>query len=338
MQRHDAHEDEPPIDPALPIIDPHQHFWDIPPQAGSLQAAQCFLLPEMLAAIEASGHDVTHTVFVQCYAMYRAEGPEAMKPVGEVEFANGIAAMSASGRYGPRRLAAAIVGSADLTLGSWVAPVLEAEIAAAGGRLRGIRMNTAYSAGGMFGMPCDPHAKGLMMQPRFREGVGILASLGLSLDVWCFHSQLPELIDLASAFPDLPIILDHLGTPETLGIYRGREDAAFAEWRAHIVELARRPNVVVKLGGLGMDVAQMIGGQPERASSAVLADRWRPSIETCIEAFTPARCMFESNFPPDAAACGYGTLWNAFKRIAAGCSPDEKEALFSGAAKRVYLL
>jgi predicted TIM-barrel fold metal-dependent hydrolase len=97
--------------------------------------------------------------------------------------------------------------------------------------------------------------------------------------------------------------------------------------------------VNVKLGGLAMAFCNFPSFLAEpRAPSQQLAEEWRPYVETCIEAFGPERCMFESNFPVDMGSCSYATLWNAFKRIAAGYSADEKTALFSGTASKVYRL
>jgi predicted TIM-barrel fold metal-dependent hydrolase len=322
--------EEPAIEPERPIIDPHLHFWDILAAPGSLQAPQRFLLPECLATVAASGHNLTHTVFVESYQMYRADAPPELRCVGETEFANGIAAMSASGNYGPARYAHRIVGTADLRLGSRVRQVIEAHQAVAGERFRGIRMALAYSEAGLFGFPCDPATKGLMLTPAFREGARVLAGLDLSLDVWCVHSQLGELIALADAIPDLAIVLDHVGTPEN------REGEVRARWAAMIAELARRPNVRVKLGGLGMDLNGTIPAETGTTGSEALAAAWRPYVETCIEAFGVQRAMFESNFPPDKAAGSYGATWNAFKRIAQACSEEEKDRLFRGTAAETY--
>jgi predicted TIM-barrel fold metal-dependent hydrolase len=321
-------EDEVPLEPGRAIVDPHLHFWDIVSAAGAPQAAQRFLFPESLVMVAASGHNVTHTVFVECHQMYRQGGEPELRCVGETEFANGIAAMSASGNYGSARYAHRIVASADLALGAGVRPVLEAHLAAAGERFRGVRMALAYSDAGLFGFPCDPAAKGIMLRPEFREGARVLAELDLSLDVWCVHSQLPELAMLADALPDLEIVLDHVGTP--------LDDAAEAEWGAAIAELARRPNVRVKLGGMGMNLSGPIPAATGTGRSEALAARWRPMVETCIAAFGPARAMFESNFPPDKAAGSYGAIWNAFKRIALGYSEDEKDRLFRGTAAETY--
>jgi L-fuconolactonase len=328
--------EELPIDPDRPIIDPHLHLWDIRPAPGSAQAPQRFLLPELLETVEGSGHAVTHTVFVQCYAMYRQDGPPELRCLGETEFANGIAAMSASGGYGPCRVAHRIVGSAELELGAAVRPVLERHIAIAGERFAGIRCHTAFSEAGLFGMACDPATRGIMARPAFREGAKLAAKMGLSLDVWCVQSQLAELAALADALPDLTIILDHVGSPELHAPWTGGEAEARADWAARIADLAQRPNVLLKLGGLGMDLTRAIPAETGTAPSQALAAQWRPYIETCIEAFTPQRCMFESNFPPDKAAASYGATWNAFKIIAQGYSEDEKDLLFRRTAARTY--
>jgi len=248
-----------------------------------------------------------------------------------------MAAMSASGRYGECRIAAGIVGHADLRLGEQVGPILEAQIAAGNGRLRGIRAPTAYAEVSVFGRASDPAVKGLMADSRFRRGVALLERYALTLDVWCFHTQLGELAQLAAACPSTVIILDHLGTPLRARAAPGRNAEIVESWRRGIRELARRPNLRAKLGGLGMNLEGRIDGRPGSATSIELAAEWRPYIETCIEAFGPKRCMFESNFPVDSG-CSYGVLWNSFKRITAGCSEEEKTLLFSGTADEVYRL
>lgn len=328
--------EEQPIDPKRPIIDPHLHLWEILPMPGLPQMPQRFLLPELLATIENSGHNITHSIFVECHQMYRQDGPASLRSLGETEFANGIAAMSASGNYGPCRMAHRIVGSADLRLGAAVRPVLEAHQAAAGERFRGIRMNTAFSEAGLFGFPCDPTIRHMLITPEFQDGARILAEMELSLDIWCLHSQLGEVTALADAVPDLQIILDHVGTPESLGPWAGRKAEARAQWADAIADLARRPNVRVKLGGMGMDIAHPIGARQDNQGSEALAAHWRPYIETCIAAFSPARAMFESNFPPDHAAGSYSATWNAFKIIAAACSEEEKDMLFRRTAANTY--
>ena len=321
---------EAALEPELPIIDPHHHFWHTEHRGK-------YFLPELLADIS-GGHNIVSTVFLECQAMYRATGPVEMRPVGEVEFVNGIAAMSASGQYGSCRVAEAIIGHADLTIGTRVREVLEAEIAAGNGRFRGIRHGVAFDPNesvGKFASRFVPQHQ--VLAPDFRQGFAELAKLGLSFESWQYHPQLPDAIDLARAFPDTTIILNHVGGVLGVGPYAGKRAEILASWRKDITEMAKCPNVNVKLGGLGMTSFGFgfhLRDMPP--SSAELADAWRPYIEHCIEAFGPERCMFESNFPPDKQSCGYTELWNAFKHITAGTSAAEKKALYSGTAARVY--
>ena len=318
------------IDPERPIVDAHHHLWD--------RGGQRYMIEEMAADI-ASGHNVIATVYVDCRSMYRAHGPEAFRPVGEVEFANGVAAMSASGSYGPAAICAGIVSHVNLLLGDDARPVLEAEITAGNGRFRGIRHSSAWDADlEVAGMYAE-RPKGLLLDPTFRKGFACLAPLGLSFDAWLFHPQIGELADLARAFPDTKIVLDHCGGPAGIGSYANRREEIFANWRASIQEIAKCPNVVVKLGGLAM---RLLGydfhERPMPPSSEEAAAAWRPYIETCIEAFGPERSMFESNFPPDKGQCSYQVIFNAFKRIAAQYSEAEKTALFSKTAMDFYRL
>src|SRR5215210_721073 len=317
------------LDPARPIVDPHHHLWD--------RGGQRYLIEELVADL-ASGHNVVATVYVEARSMYRADGPESLRPVGEIEFANGAAAMSASGGYGRAAICAGIVGHANLLLGGAARPVLEAEIAASS-RFRGIRHSSAWDAdphvGGMYAL----RPKGLLLDPIFREGFACLAPLGLTFDAWLFHPQIGELADLARAFPDTKIVLDHCGGPIGIGSYANRREEIFPIWKASIQEIAKCPNVVVKLGGLAM---RLLGygfdERPKPPSSEDAAAAWRPYIETCIEAFGPERCMFESNFPPDKGQCSYQVIFNAFKRIAADYTEAEKTALFSKTAAEFYRL
>jgi L-fuconolactonase len=293
-----------------------------------------YLLDELLRDVR-SGHNVTATVFVECRSMYRADGPAAMQPLGEVEFVNGVAAMSASGAYGPVRACAGIVGHADLMLGDRAAAVLEAHIALTS-RFKGIRYSASSDADPKVLGPLAGRPAGLLMNTSFREGFARLAPLGLSFDAWLLEPQLGELIDLARAFPDTSIILDHVGTPLGIAAYEGRLHERFRNWQTSIRELAGAENVTVKLGGLAMPFAGFDVG--EAPSSEQLASLWAPYIGTCIEAFGPDRCMFESNFPVDLYTCDYAVLWNALKRAVPGASEAEKAALFSGTATRVYRL
>ena len=318
------------IDPARRIVDPHHHLWD--------RGGQRYLVEEMAEDI-ASGHNIIATVYVDCRSMYRAHGPEAFRPVGEVEFANGVAAMSASGGYGPAAICAGIVSHVNLLLGEAARPVLEAEIAAGQGRFRGIRHSSAWDADANVAGMYAKRPKGLLLDATFRKGFACLAPLGLSFDAWLFHPQIGELTDLARAFPDTKIVLDHCGGPIGIGSYANRRDEIFPAWKASIQEIARCPNVAVKLGGLAM---RLLGydfhERPLPPSSEEAAVAWRPYIETCIEAFGPERSMFESNFPPDKGQCSYQVIFNAFKRIAAQYSEAEKTALLSKTAMEFYQL
>ncbi len=330
--------EEAPLDPTRVIVDPHHHLWDHGDVPGIVNGSKPFLLQDFVRVIDAAGHRIAQTVFVECVSMYRREGPKDFRPVGETEFVNGQAAMAASGRYGECRVAAGIVATANLRLGNEVQPIIEAQIAAGNGRLRGLRFSTAYADAGLFGREPDVSRKGLLLDAKFRDAVRLMPRFGLSLDVFCLHTQLAELADLAVACPETTVILDHVGTPLTFDAHLGSQAEIFPRWRAGIVELARRPNVVVKVGGLGMDLASPIGTTGGQAPSTQLAQDWRPYVETCLEAFGADRCMFESNFPVDSATCTYGALWNAFKRISAAYSEEEKTALFSGTATRIYRL
>jgi predicted TIM-barrel fold metal-dependent hydrolase len=307
--------------------------------APTFRAHARYLLDEFLQDVQ-SGHNVLATVFVDAHAMYRRRGPQALRSVGEVEFVNGIAAMSASGLFGQTQVCAAIVGGVDFTLGAAVEEVLSAHMQAAAGRYRGARSTAIVP------FDEDPEILGkgvgvahLLEDETFRIGVRRLGSLGLSFEVWLLEPQLPELIAFARALPEVQIILDHVGTPIGTARYAGQREQRFTLWRDRIRELARCANVVIKLGGLGVPFAGFSSfmARPP-ATSEALAAEWRPYIETCIEAFGVQRCMFESNFPVDAATSSYRVLWNAFKRITQGCSRFERTALFSETATRSYRL
>jgi predicted TIM-barrel fold metal-dependent hydrolase len=325
--------EEPILEPDLPICDPHHHFWDLRRERVPYQR---YLLHELLADIQ-GGHNVRSTVFIEARAMYRADGPEEMKPVGEVEFVQGLAAASASGIYGPSRAAAAIVGHADLNLGDGVRPVLEALQAASPNRFRGIRHSVTW----------DPHPEientaahlkqGQLLNDRFRAGARVLANMGFSLEGWLYFPQLPELADFAKAVPDLPIVLNHIGGLMRVGPYAANPAETLATWRSGIAAVAACPNVHVKLGGLGMPRYGF--GWEQRTTpvgSEELAADMKPWLDYCIEQFGPDRSMFESNFPVDKVSFSYNVLYNAFKRYSAGYTPSERAAMFHDTAARVY--
>jgi predicted TIM-barrel fold metal-dependent hydrolase len=318
------------LEPALPIVDPHHHLWDRPDWR--------YLLHELLADVN-TGHNIVATVFLQCRAMHRADGPEELRPVGETEFVNGVAAMSASGGYGKARLCAGIVGHVDLRLGARAAAVLQAHLRAGGDRFRGIRHSTAWDADASFRNPAYEMPPGIMADRTFREGFSCLGPLGLTFDAWLYHAQIDELSSIAQAFPATPVVLNHVGGPLGMGPYSGRRDEIFAKWSASIRKLAACPNAYVKLGGMGMRLNGFgFENAAEPPSSDTLVAAWRPYMETCITAFGASRCMFESNFPVDKGSYSYPVFWNACKKLARGASADEKADLFSRTAARFYRL
>jgi predicted TIM-barrel fold metal-dependent hydrolase len=280
---------------------------------------------------------VRSTVFIEARAMYRADGPEEMRPIGEVEFVQGLAAASASGLYGPGRAAAAIVGHANLLLGDRVAPVLEALQAASPNRFRGIRHSVTW----------DPHPEventaahkmqGQLGNAQFRAGARVLARMGLSLEGWMYFPQLPELADFAKAVPDLSIILNHIGGLLRTGPYANKDDEVLATWRRGIAAVAACPNVAIKLGGIGMPRTGFdwhLRQQP--IGSEELAAAIGPFMTYCIEQFGPSRCMFESNFPVDKVSFSYQVMYNAFKRLSKTYTPTERAQMFHDTAVRVY--
>ena len=319
---------EPALEPELPIIDPHHHLWDRP--------GNRYLLEELLE--DTREHNVRQTVFVECSSMYRADGPEELRVVGETEFVQGVAAKSASGGYGETRVATGIVGSADLRLGDRVAPVLEAQIAASPQRFRGIRHRAAWAEPPV--VPRRPAApEHLLLDPDFRRGYGHLRTYGLSFEGWVYHTHIADLADLAGAFPDTTIIFNHLGGPIGVGPYAGHRDEVLAAWKPAVAELATHQNVVAKVGGIQM-VVNGYGwherDQPPTSDDLVEANReW---YDHMFEQFGPDRCMFESNFPVDKLSCSYTVLWNQFKKLTRGFSADERTAMFHDTAMRVYRL
>ena len=332
---------ETPIDPDFPICDPHHHLWDYPDDFPEnrvptfARQVRHYLLKQLLADT-GGGHNIAQTVFIECSSMYRKEGPPEMRPVGETEFVQGIAAQSASGQYGDTAVASGIVGFADLTLGRAVAPVIEAHIAASRNRFRGVRYISTWDANDAGSRVNTPR---FLSEPKFREGFAYLHKYNLSFDAWLYHTQLMELVALAKAFPDTPIILDHIGGPLGFGPYAGKREEVFQDWKRGMAALSLCPNVVVKLGGLGMP---RIGfgwhERPTPPTSVELALAMAPYFNWCIEKFGVNRCMFESNFPVDKVSYSYTVLWNAFKRISKDFSPTERAALFHDTAVKVYRL
>jgi len=319
---------EEALEPSMPICDPHHHFWDRPNDR--------YFLDDLYNDLS-GGHNVVSTVFIECQAMYRKNGPEEMRSLGQTEFVQGIVAQNNSGQYGDVNVAAGIVGFADLALGAEVESVLEAHRSVTD-RFRGVRHITAFDTSPNVPRP-RPFPEGLLGDAKFREGFSVLDKLGLSFDAYLYHPQLSELADLANAFPDVTIILNHVGGPLGVGPYSGKRDQIFEEWKQSITAVAACPNVVVKVGGLVMPVCGFDWHErPMPTTSRELAQSTAPYYLHCIEQFGPDRCMFESNFPVDKIACSYTVLWNAFKRLAHDFSSSDQSALFHDTAARVYQL
>ena len=291
---------EPILEPDLPIIDTHHHLWERPDHR--------YLLHEFLDDVR-TGHNVVATVFVECHAMYRAAGPEEMRPVGQTEFVTGMAAMSESGTYGPTRVAAGIVGFADLTLGDRVEPVLEAHVRAGGGRFRGVRHSGAWDASPIIGNSQTAHGLHLFRQSDFRAGVRRLAALGLAFDAWTFHPQLGDIVELARAVPEASIVVGHCGGPLGYGPYAGKRDEVFAAWKPSIAQLAdavdlarAEPNANIIVGHVGGP----LGYGPYAGKRDEVFTSWKTGIT--VLATCPNVVMKLGGMMMRLAAYDYGAL------------------------------
>jgi L-fuconolactonase len=326
VDREDAPQEDV-LDPTLAIVDPHHHLWPTG-----------YRIPYDAAALHADlgrGHDVAATVFVECMTSFRPDGDEALRPVGETDFVVRDCPNEATGVA--KRVAAGIVGWADLTRPEEVGRTLDGHLEAGEGRFRGIRFNVVWH---------ERHAhhagrevpRHFLLDEGYRRGLREVERRGLTYDVWLFHAQLPELADTIDAFSDLTFVIDHLGGPVPDDPTPESRASIFDEWRRNLADVARRPNAVLKVGGVGMPVYGFGFEGSTRPRSTELADAWRPYVHTAIELFGPERCMFESNFPVDKQSFSYDALWNAFKLLTAEVSGDERALLFSGTARRIYKL
>lgn len=317
------------IDPDIPVIDAHHHLFDRP--------ALRYMLEDYIADASA-GHNIIASVYVETQAFARADGPELLRPIGEIEFATGVAAMSASGTYGPCRVCAAIVGYADLRAGDAVAQLLDRSLQIAPERFRGVRqVCIEHPSEAPYRYITHKPPRGILQHPHFRDGFRHLGRRGLSFDAAVFHHQLPEIAELADAFPDTAIVLNHLGTAVSMDMAEHDRAEVFRNWRDLLFDAARRPNIVCKIGGLGLPFWGFgfeTHGDP--VGYLELAAAWKPYVETAIEAFGADRCMMESDFPMDGRSCGFVPLWNALKHIVSAYSGEEKAALFQRTAARVY--
>ena len=309
------------IEPDRPIIDAHHHLW--------LRPNSPYLALDYFKDIS-TGHRVTASVFAECHSMYRKEGPDQFKPVGESEFVSGVAAMSDSGAFGDIQICKAMFGSVDLRLGGRIKPILEAHEVASGGRFRGVRVSANHYPG-IYSSVDEPD---YLRLPLVRSAISCLARFGYSLDCWVYHTQLDQIAELAQDFPDLTIILNHFGVPILGGPFRGKREEVFNNWRSSLKKVAQHNNVVLKLGALPI----RRDNRDLPPTSDEIADSWRDWTEVAIDNFSPKRCMFESNFPVDKRHCGYHVLWNAFKKLVINYGDNEKTDLFSGTAQRSYRL
>jgi L-fuconolactonase len=321
---------EETLEPEIPICDPHHHFWVARPEPVHYQQ---YLLPELSSDV-GSGHNVKSTVFIEVRCEYRTDGPDEMKPVGEVEYIQTIADAAAAGSQGRTKAAAAIIGHADLKLGDGVRPVLEAMQAASPNRFRGVRHSVGYDESPEL---ANRDIKGALGTDGYRAGAKVLASMGLVLENSLYYHQLSELVDFAKAVPELPIVLNHIGGLVRVGPYANRDAEVMPEWRKGVEEVAKCPNIIMKLGGVGQLRYGYYWHDRETAiGSEELAQELGPLMEHCIQQFGPDRCMFESNFPVDKISYSYNVIYNAFKRLSKGYSATERAAMFHDTAARVY--
>tara|TARA_R110001606_G_scaffold235685_4_gene383527 strand:- start:3342 stop:4355 length:1014 start_codon:yes stop_codon:yes gene_type:complete len=315
---------EQPLLPQLDIIDSHIHLWDFsdPPYF-----TESFEEDARSAGISAS-------VYVDCTMGYHEEGAEHLWPVGEVEFARAQAETAA----GDVNVAAAIIGWADLCLGDGVDEVLDALEQAGGGRFRGVRTRANYDPDPLAGYGHLGVGPGLLLRDDYRQGVERLHQRGYVLDLYAFHTQLEDVAALARAFPNLPIILSHIGGPLGIGRYADEPEQVFAQWREGISGLAPFKNVSVKIGGFGISRIAIVKaeGRERPPSSQELARLCQPWVDHCLGELGVNRCLFGSNFPVDKVVFPIRTLVNAMKRLLANYSLDEQRAFFSENAKQLY--
>jgi predicted TIM-barrel fold metal-dependent hydrolase len=322
------------VDPELPIFDPHHHLWS---GYAGMTPYQPDYGAQQLAADLHSGHHIVGSAFLECSYRYRREGPPALRPVGETEAVNAIADDYVREHPDEPAICGAIVAFADLRLGAAVRDVLEAHRVAAPRRLRGIRHNTAWDESSELRYDFLDIAPHMLAQKNFREGFACLHEFGLTFDAWLFHPQLPELTDLARAFPGTQIIVNHLGGPTGIGRFAADRDAALADWRRNLAALSHCENVAIKLGGLQMVGPGFAWQQRDLPpTSDELLAATCDYYHFAIDCFGPDRCLFESNFPIDKIGCSYRTVWNVYKKIAREFSPEERAAMLCGNALRIY--
>ena len=318
------------VEPERRIVDPHHHLWS---NDGPLPYSL-----DDLWADTGSGHRVEQTVFMECSAEYRQDGPEHLRSLGEVEFVSDVAAKSAEGGDG-RSTIAALVSNIDLTRGDAIEEIVHLHEEKSGGLFRGVRHIAALAKKTDGLMIAGAAIEGLYGLADFRNGVRALGRLGHTYDAWNYHYQIQDFTNLARAVPDTQMVLDHFGTPLGVGPYADKREEIHQQWKKDVAEVARCENVVAKLGGLAMpdNGFGWMGRELPPSSDEFVAAQSRYYLHM-IDCFGPERCMFESNFPVDKMSLSYPILWNGLKKIVIDFSEDEKDALFSGTATRIYRL
>lgn len=316
--------------PEQRIIDPHHHLW---PEGGALP----YGLDELHSDTD-DGHNVVGTVFVECGAAYRNDGPGHLKTVGETAFVAANAERSAElQRSDGKAPILGIVGRADLRKLDVLEEVLDAHQAAGNGLFKGIRHAIARAPEPKAMRIPGQSPEGLAADRDFQAGVARLGERGLTFDSWHYHHQNLEFAELAAAVPGTTMILDHFGTPIGVGSFAEKAEEVFEVWKVGLDAAAAQPNVVAKIGGLAMpDNGFGWDMRATPATSDELVEAQARYYHYTIERFGPDRCMFESNFPVDRWSLSYRTVWNGFKKLAAGYSADERDRMFYGTAREVY--
>lgn len=316
------------IDPEQKIIDPHHHLWRRPDGSDYVLAN--------LQTDTMSGHNIVKSVFVECHAEYRTDGPEHLKPLGETEF---VVEQAEASELSGGTVIAGIVSHADLSLGDAVEAVLVEHEALGKGRFRGIRHAGAHAEFPEALTIAGRAPANLYENEQFRAGVKKLGHMGYTFDTWHYHYQNKAFYDLARACPDTQMILDHFGTPLGVGPYASQREQIKKDWKQDIAKIAECDNVVAKIGGLAMPDNGFGWEQKQRPpTSDEFAEAQREYYLHTIDCFGPDRCMFESNFPVDRLSLSYHVLYNGLKKIAKDFSQTEKDVMFFGTAARVYRL
>lgn len=312
--------------PHLPIIDPHVHMWD--------KSGFDYFAPELLADV-LDGHNVEKTIYVECHMGYNSDPREEFQSVGETAYVLDQLSKAPKTNHD---LAAGILGRANLMLGARVRPVLQAHIALAGKRFRGLRAHVAFHSHPEVRYPDLPRypKTDIMRTEEFLAGACAVHELGLALDIFALHTQIDDIVGLAKKLPEMPILIDHCGGPIGDGPYALERERTFAEWSAALRRAAEAPNLHIKLCGLGM--ARLGFKGPPATTSDELVAKWKPYVRACVDAFGPDRSIFASNFPVDRAAGSYRVVVNAYKKMLSDLPESDLAAIFKENARRFYKL